>query len=307
MNIKFSVIIPLYNKEAEIERTLRSVLAQTTPPHEIVVVDDGSTDSSAEIVRAMSSPLIRLISQPNAGECAARNSAMHNATGTHYALVDADDCWKPDFLEQMTRLIEHYPDCGLYCSAFDIINTDGRTPSRSPESEGIVEDFFAKSMTHYVAIPSASVIPAEVIDAVGGFPEGMKLGGDQYMWVKIARDYKVCYTPLRLTDYYMAASNRSSAIYRAESTPYSFKEFYDKNRPTLNEYIARVELGKAIVISAKGGTADAADRLNFYAYNRGSRKLWWRLRVMNAMPMPLRAWFHTAYTWLAWKIAKRGL
>ena len=162
-------------------------------------------------------------------------------------------------------------------------------------------------MTRYVAIPSASVIPAEVVARVGGFPEGMKLGGDQFMWVKIAREYAVAYTPLRLTDYYMAASNRSSAIYKAESTPHSFMSFYDPANEPLNEYIARVELGKAIVISAKGGTKDAAERLHFYAYNRRSRKLWWRLRLMNALPMPLRAWFHSAYSWLAWKIARRGL
>ena len=307
MSVKFSVIIPLYNKAAEIERTLRSVLAQTKQPYEIVVVDDGSTDNSAEIVRAISSPLIKLICQENGGECAARNRAMSEASGTHYALIDADDVWKPDFLAEMAALIEEYPSCGLYRSAFDIINTDGRHPSNSPSERGVIEDFFAESMTRYVAIPSASVIPAEVVERVGGFPVGMRLGGDQYMWVKIAREYKVCYTPLRLTDYYMAASNRSSAIYCAENTPYSFEVFYDEARPSLNEYIARVELGKAIVISAKGGREDAARRLRFYAYNRQSRKLWWRLRIMNALPTTLRRWFHTTYTYLAWKIARRGL
>ena len=307
MNVKFSVIIPLYNKEAEIERTLRSVLAQSVLPHEIVVVDDGSTDRSAAIVESIGSPLIKLVRQANAGECAARNTAMSKAEGTHYALVDADDVWKPNFLEEMKALIEEFPECGLYCSAFDIINTDGRHPSNSPTWRGVVSNFFEESMTRYVAIPSASVIPAEVVARVGGFPEGMKLGGDQFMWVKIAREYAVAYTPLRLTDYYMAASNRSSAIYKAESTPHSFMSFYDPANEPLNEYIARVELGKAIVISAKGGTKDAAERLQFYAYNRRSRKLWWRLRLMNALPMPLRAWFHSAYSWLAWKIAHRGL
>lgn len=307
MNVKFSVIIPLYNKEAEIERTLRSVLAQSVLPHEIVVVDDGSTDRSAAIVESIGSPLIKLVRQANAGECAARNTAMNKAEGTHYALVDADDVWKPNFLEEMKALIEEFPECGLYCSAFDIINTDGRHPSNSPTWRGVVSNFFEESMTRYIAIPSASVIPAEVVARVGGFPEGMKLGGDQFMWVKIAREYAVAYTPLRLTDYYMAASNRSSAIYKAESTPHSFMSFYDPANEPLNEYIARVELGKAIVISAKGGTKDAAERLQFYAYNRRSRKLWWRLRLMNALPMPLRAWFHSAYSWLAWKIARRGL
>ena len=71
-----SVIIPLYNKEREIGDTLRSVLAQTLQPTEIVVVDDGSTDGSADAVRAIASPLVKLVTQANAGVCAARNRAI---------------------------------------------------------------------------------------------------------------------------------------------------------------------------------------------------------------------------------------
>ena len=149
MNVKFSVIIPLYNKEAEIERTLRSVLAQSVLPHEIVVVDDGSTDRSAAIVESIGSPLIRLVRQANAGECAARNTAMNKAEGTHYALVDADDVWKPNFLEEMKALIEEFPECGLYCSAFDIINTDGRHPSNSPTWWGAQPEYLPSGSRGY--------------------------------------------------------------------------------------------------------------------------------------------------------------
>ena len=85
-----SVIIPLYNKEREIGDTLRSVLAQTLPPAEIVVVDDGSTDRSAEIVRGIRSPLVKLVTQPNAGECAARNRAIAESTGDYIALLAAE-------------------------------------------------------------------------------------------------------------------------------------------------------------------------------------------------------------------------
>ena len=91
-----SVIIPLYNKRREIEGTIRSVLAQTRQPDEIVVVDDGSTDGSAEIVRSIGSPLVRLVPQVNAGECAARNRAIAEARGEYIALLDADDSGSPD-------------------------------------------------------------------------------------------------------------------------------------------------------------------------------------------------------------------
>jgi glycosyltransferase involved in cell wall biosynthesis len=307
MNYRFSVIIPLYNKEAEIERTLRSVLAQSYAPLEIVVVDDGSSDRSAAIVEAIGSPLIRLIRQANAGETAARNRAMAEAVGDYFALIDADDEWREGFLGEIASMITDFPDCGLYSTGFDIIDNNGEHPAHSPQVRGVVEDFFRESMTTYVSIPSASVIPRGVFETVGGFPEGMRLGGDQYMWVKIARRYAVCFSPARLVKYYMVASNRSVAIYRPEVTEYSFEELYDPTNRWLDEYIARVALGKAIVLSAKGGTEAGRRAEQFFAYNRGSRRLWWRLWILNRMPRTLRPRIHALYTRLAWRLAKRGL
>jgi glycosyltransferase involved in cell wall biosynthesis len=309
MNYKFSVIVPLYNKEAEIERTIRSVLAQSYAPLEIVVVDDGSTDRSAAIVEAVGSPLIRLIRQPNAGETAARNRAMREARGDYFALIDADDEWREGFLAEVVGMIEEFPDCGLYSTAFDIIDDRGEHPARTPEVRGVVENFFRESMTAYVSIPSASVIPRAVVDAVGGFPERMRLGGDQYMWVKIARKYPVCFSPARLVKYYMVASNRSVAIYRPEVTVFSFEELYDPDPADLwqGEYIARVALGKAIVLSTKGDTVAGRCAERFFAYNRRSRRLWWRLWMLNRLPRALRPLVHTLYTRLAWRIAKKGL
>lgn len=308
MKCKFSVIIPLYNKEAEIRQTLQSVLAQTYQPMEIVVVDDGSTDSSADIVRSIDSPLIKLVTQANAGECAARNRAMSEASGDYMALVDADDMWQPQFLEEVASMIDEFPDCGIYSTAFNIISHDGVFPSNSPSERGVVTDFFTDSMTKYISIPSASVIPRYVIDRVGGFPEGMKLGGDQYMWIKIARLYKVCFSPRRLADYSKVASNRSSAIYTPERTPYSFEQLYDASASeTSNEFVARAALGKALVISSKGGTVDAAKTAHFFAYTKRSRRTLFKLRVLNSLPATWRTPLLNFYNALAWTISKKGL
>ncbi len=304
----FSVIVPLYNKQNEIGDTIRSILAQSYPPLEIVVVDDGSTDGSADVVRSFDSPLIRLIPQPNAGECAARNRAIAEARGEYLALLDADDAWEPGYLEEIARLIETYPGCGLYSTAFNIVSREGIFPSHSPKEEGVVDDFFRRSLTCYVSIPSASTIPAFVFREVGDFPEGMRLGGDQYMWVKIARRYPVCFSPKRLLNYSVVASNRSAAIYTPEKTSYSFRDFYDpQGNPYLNEYLARVELGKALTLSAKGGTEEGRSAERFYRYTRCNRRAWCKLWVLNRIPMPLRAWVFRQYNRLAWKWAKKGL
>ena len=160
----FSVIVPLYNKEREVESTLRSVLAQTYQPLEIVVVDDGSTDRSAEIVESLGSPLISLIRQSNAGECAARNRAMSEARGEWFALLDADDEWKPEFLEEVAAMIEEWPDCGIYSTAFDIVSPTGRVRGNCPTQRGVVDNFWRESMTRYVTIPSATVLSRKAVE-----------------------------------------------------------------------------------------------------------------------------------------------
>lgn len=302
---KFSVIVPLYNKRDDIGNTLTSILSQSVAPHEIVVVDDGSTDGSADVVRSFASPLIRLILQRNAGECAARNRAIKEATGDYMALLDADDTWQPDYLKVIDALIDKYPDCGLYSTGCNIISNDGSFPWESSQKEGVVDNYFLTAMTEYICLPSSSTIPLHVFDRVGGFPEGMKLGGDQFMWVKIASEYKICFTPERMLNYNTVATNRSSSIYTPEQTVYSFRDFYDETNFYRNEFIARCEIGKALTISAKGGTEYARSVEQFYKYTKIYRRGWRKLYFLNRLPARLRPVALDFYNKMAWKLAKK--
>lgn len=304
----FSVIIPLYNKEREIEGTIRSVLSQTRLPDEIVVVDDGSTDRSAEIVQRIDSPLIRLVAQPNAGECAARNRAIAEARGEYLALIDADDEWEPGFLAEIEAMIGEFPGCGLYCTGFSVVSHDGVFPARGLDRRGVVENFFRDSAHRYIAIPSASCIPREVIDTVGGFPEGMKMAGDLYMWIKIARRYRVCYSPERLARYSKVASNRSATSYTPERTAYSFEELYDPAAPEEErEFIARAALGKALIQSVKGGTEEARRAARFFGWTRVYRRTLRKVRLLNLLPVRWRGPLLDLYNAAAWRLARKGL
>jgi glycosyltransferase involved in cell wall biosynthesis len=367
MNVEFSVVVPLYNKEREVTRALRSVLAQRLPPCEVIVVDDGSTDGSAAAVerlleelatvpappqapdadepqpahapagepyadnrsvpvrsadetqpahaavsaRAASRPgmpPVRLVRQPNGGVCAARNRGIAEARGTHIALLDADDAWRPGFLAEIAALIAEYPDCGLYCTAFDIRSDSGEHPAPTPATRGIVADFFRDSAHRYIAIPSAAVVPRRVFDAVGGFPDGMKLGEDQWMWIRIADRYPVCFSPARLAIYAREASNRSASIYTPERTAHSFESLYDPAGPAdRNEFIARVALARALTISVKGGTAEAARAARFFAYTKVYRRTLHKVRALNALPVGWRRPLLGLYDRLAWLLAKKGL
>ena len=122
---QISVVIPLYNKAAEIERALRSVVEQSLSVGEIIVVNDGSTDSSKEVVErfiaAHPDASIRLINQKNSGVSAARNRAIEEAKGSYIALLDADDWWLPNYIAEVCRMMEYYPDADAYSTAFDIV------------------------------------------------------------------------------------------------------------------------------------------------------------------------------------------
>ena len=302
-----SVIIPLYNKASEIELTLRSVLMQSLQPREIIIVDDGSTDESVEIVERIASPQVRIIRQENQGVSAARNRAMREATGEWVALIDGDDMWCTDYLQRVAQMIERYPGCGAYGVGFFIDDGERRVPARCPEREGVV-DFFAESMTRYVLIPSATTLRRDLALELGGFPEGMRMGEDQFLWTKVARVADVAFAPEPLVIYSRAASNRSAAIYRPEKTAYSFEQLYEPKREDLsNEYVARVALGKALVESSRGGTAAARRALEFFSYNTMSKRIERKVRVLNSLPEFMRGGVLSIYNMLAWVIARKGL
>lgn len=304
----FTVVIPLYNKEREIAATIRSVLAQTRLPDEVLVIDDGSTDRSAEVVRAIASPRVRLLTQTNAGVSAARNRGIAEARGEYIALLDADDVWEPGFLAEIEALIGEYPDCGLYCTGFSVVGDDGIFPAPGLAERGVVADFFRDSAHRYIAIPSTSCIPRRVFDTVGGFPEGMKIGEDLHLWIRIARRYAVCYSPARLVRYSRVAQNRSAAVYTPERTVHSFEELYDPAAPIDDrEFIARAALGKALIQSVKGGTREARRAARFFRWTKTYRRTLRKVLVLNLLPVAWRAPLLNAYNALAWRIARKGL
>ena len=113
-----SIITPCYNGEKYISETIESVLAQTYLDWEMIIIDDGSKDSSAEIIRRYCArdDRIILLQQPNAGSAAARNNGIGHAEGQYIALLDADDIWLPDFLKKQIAFMTEKDAICVYCS-----------------------------------------------------------------------------------------------------------------------------------------------------------------------------------------------
>lgn len=200
--MKFSVIIPLYNKAPYIRKALESVLAQTYTDYELIIVDDGSTDGSAEIAEAfLQDPAFRLIAlspnrlirQANSGVSAARNNGFSVSSAEYLAFLDADDWWEPTYLERMAQLIDDYPDAGLYACNY-VYYKPGKTHVALYIPTGYIN--YPKAYYESNAMPvwtGAAMIPRKVYDEMGGFPLGIKLGEDFLLWSKIALRYLVAF------------------------------------------------------------------------------------------------------------------
>jgi len=217
--MKFSVIMPLYNKAPYVAKAIGSVLAQSFTDYELIIVDDGSKDDSADIAsKAIEGHKnCQLIRQENAGVSMARNKGVTASQGVYLCFLDADDWWEPIFLEEMWKLIAEFADAGIYGTSYTIVNETKRKTRVSPIG---VEAGFERGYINYcqvyaktLAMPlwtGAVCIPRDVFDEMKGFPEGVKLGEDFLLWIRIALRYKVAFLnkPLAYYNQDVDAANR---------------------------------------------------------------------------------------------------
>lgn len=211
MKPRFSVIVPLYNKAPYVKKALESVFSQTYTDYEIIVVDDGSTDNSLDIVKEFAEQL-EIVSQENAGVAAARNNGVEKSKGEYVCFLDADDWWENTFLKEMDKLITEYPDAGLYATNY-VYYKPGKTHVALNLERGYIN--YPEAYLHSVAMPvwtGAACMPRKVFDEMGGFPNGIKLGEDFLLWAKTALHYEVafCEKPLAYYNNDVPASLRAT-------------------------------------------------------------------------------------------------
>lgn len=195
---RVSVIIPVYNGAATIERVLKSVFEQTFDDFEIVVVDDGSTDETAAILERFSSR-IAIVRQPNKGFCAARNAAIAKSKGEYLALLDADDFWAPTKLEKAIAILDKSPQVVLVYT--DVLNQDtaGRDLGTSPVDAATAHSPTMDEMLSrlWPIMPSTVVMRRAAYEQCGRFAEGFS--EDLDFWIRIREQGEFSYSPEKLT------------------------------------------------------------------------------------------------------------
>jgi glycosyltransferase involved in cell wall biosynthesis len=261
----FSVVIPLYNKAPHIAHTLQSVLAQTCPPAEIIVVDDGSTDGGAAIVESFVNAGVVLIRQENAGVSAARNLGVRRAACKYVAFVDADDTWLPDHLAAIRQLINQCPGMGLYSTLYEI-RMNGRVfkPHSAYDEAfaGVVDDFFSKmAIGLSLVISSTAVVSRQALLDIGGFPNQVKRGEDLVVWFKLASAAGMAHAAKITAIYNRDAVNRSVGL-REQEAPGSLvylRELIAGNRLNAGQSVSARRLFKRIAFFTAAGMREAGD------------------------------------------------
>ena len=187
----FSIIIPLYNKEKEIKKTLDSVFNQTFKEFEIVVVNDGSKDNGVSIVNSYKDDRIRVIEQENQGVSAARNRGIKEAKNEWIAFLDADDIWASNHLETFNNAIVRYKNVLVYCNSY----TRGKKIIRNQTKKEellLIEDYFKEALKQgHFFWTSAACLHKKVFDNIGVFKESLSRGEDLDLWCRIGKNYSI--------------------------------------------------------------------------------------------------------------------
>ena len=212
-----SVVIPLYNKQESIVATLQSVLAQTYTDYEVVIVDDGSTDNSAQVVEefisAYPQPLpkgkgVRLVRKANGGVSSARNTGIMEAKGEYIAFLDGDDLWDKKYLETLHKLICDYSDAVIYGIGCAQVSGDNvELTNVDKPRRGEVDNIWDYSV-HYWTGSSATCRKEDLL-AIGMFDSRMTHGEDLDVWWRLLLCGKGAYDSTMLAFYRQDAENRA--------------------------------------------------------------------------------------------------
>jgi glycosyltransferase involved in cell wall biosynthesis len=187
-----SIVIPAYNRQDFVGDAIQSVLEQTFQDFELIVIDDGSTDSTASIVKAFNSDRIKYVYQPNGGRSSARNHALRLARGSYIAFLDSDDLYLPDKIARQVAFLDQHQEFGMVYTSAYCIDEYGAPLKSTYEAivSGRIYDEIAFYKPVTITLPTV-MVRREVLDRAGGFDEAMKRFEDTDMWRRISRHCRI--------------------------------------------------------------------------------------------------------------------
>lgn len=190
-NFTISVIIPTYNRKQTLSRTIQSVLNQSFQPLEIILVDDGSTDGTADWIRTHF-PSMNVLQQINQGVSSSRNHGIEKSKCDWIALLDSDDEWKPNKMERQVESLEKNPDV-LFCHTNEIWIRNGVRVNQGKKHQKYGGMIFEKCLDMCRISPSSSLFRKSLLNDVGYFDENLRVCEDYDLWLRITAKYPVLF------------------------------------------------------------------------------------------------------------------
>ncbi|WP_396158287.1 glycosyltransferase family 2 protein [Flavobacterium sp.] len=237
----FSIIVPVFNKQKFVAKTLKSVLVQTFLDYEIIIVNDGSTDNSEAEILALHDTRIRYYSKKNEGVAVARNFGIEKATSDLICFLDADDYWYPNFLETMHRFSAELPDQKVFATAIEIETSKKYLKAQysvPKKSDFEIVNFFDGSQKECVLWTSSVCIHKSVFEKVGTFDVKIKHGEDTEMWIRIGLELPVVFIRKVLARYvYDAESVSRNSNYYFEHYTFDKYALEEKKNPAVKKYM----------------------------------------------------------------------
>lgn len=300
--------MPLFNKRDYIGDSLAGVARQSFSDFEIIVVDDGSTDDGASIVKALNLPNLKLITQANAGVSVARNRCLAEASSEFVAFLDADDIWREDHLKHLWRLHLAYPDARLLANSFLEVSN---VMDRNIASHGIayrgVADFVAEAAAgRSWVFTSAAMVHRESCLSLGGFQVGENRGEDIDMWIRMGLRF-----PVAVSDYvgclYRRVDNSLTTSLSvlepdvamrgiAETLACDQDMALDRKR-SLKELYNRIAIANATDCLSKGERQAARKFLALASDTQVLRRRWQLAQVLSLLPASMVAGLNKVRNW----------
>jgi len=298
----FSVIIPLYNKAAYIERAMQSVLSQTFQEFELIVVDDGSTDNPFAQLSVNAPEIhkkVRVIQQQNQGVSTARNNGVKLAKYDYIAFLDADDSWEPTYLEEMNGLIAAYPKAGIYGSSYFIVK-NGKKRIAPIGLDAKIESgliYYCQVYSKTLCMPlwtGATIIRKPIFDLENGFNPRLKLGEDFDLWIRVATKYPVAFLNKPLANYHQDVDLSNRAIGEKLYEPHEHLLFTDytgfNNNPDFVYLYERLALYGLLPYYLKGKNKKEVEVI-LAQIHWDQHELKYRLYYLMLPKGIVRAWF----------------
>ena len=266
---RFSVLIPVYNKEKYLSKTIESVLKQSFTDFELILVNDGSTDSSEEIIKTFHDTRIHYIHQKNQGVSAARNTGIKAANANYLALLDADDLWTENYLQQIDTLIKNYPKQHVFAGVC-AIESRGSTykptysiANLSPNKSYVVS-YFTASYINTILTSSSTVLHKDVFEKIGYYNPKLQSGEDTDLWIRLGLYYKVVFLNTPLATYRFEASSLSNSPKQVKNT--IDLDSYEKHKTKHKGLKKFLDLNRySLALQAK----ITGNKTNYFKYKNG--------------------------------------